>query len=447
MKTRANYVGMLKLALPVLGILAVVGLGIYLSATVNDSKTAGKTNIRWVVDPHPIRGTTIALFEKSNPDIHVVNDTDAGAQRLLTQLAGNVPPDVMALYSPGSLRKFAENDLLLNLRPYVKKYKIPVDDLRPQLRPYIYYKDQIVAIPENCAPMSVFYNKKLFREAGVPFPKPNWTWNDCLDVAKKLTKYKTVNGRQVAVQKGLYTLEFPHMFVWMYGGRMFSEDGKTCLIDQERAMKGIRFWSDLRMKYKVIPSASEAQSMAPTGGYGGDQLLFSQGKVAMIITGRYMISQYRIQKGLDWDVANFPKGPYPCNPFVSKCYAIPKSCKHKDAAIRFICHLMDRKNEDLVAGFGDGLPARQDPQITRDFLYNPQYPNEKNNQVFLDDVKSSRVPDISPYISETDFSSITSEEFGKIWLGQQNADKACRMVAKRVNEIIRRNLLNPNFMR
>ena len=89
---------------------------------------------------------------------------------------------------------------------------------------------------------------------------------------------------------------------------MLSEDMKTCLIDEERARRGVRFWSDLMLKYKVIPSLSETQNMAPTGGYGRDALLFSQGKVAMIITGRYMISEYRRQKDLDWDISQTSPG-------------------------------------------------------------------------------------------------------------------------------------------
>ena len=257
MRTRA-FAGIFRFALPALGALVVIGLGIYLSATVEDPQAAGKTNIRWVVDPHKIRHITIDLFERSNPDIHVVNDTnvgnpDIGDQLILTQLAGDFPPDVMALYTPENIRSFTQNDLLLDLRPYIKKYHIHIDDLWPQVKPYMYDKDKIIGISENCYALTVFYNKKLFREAGVPFPRPHWTWDECLDAARKLTKYKTVNGRQVTVQKGLYIVDLPDIFVWMYGGKMFSDDGKRCLIDEERAMRGIRYWSDMRLKYKSDP--------------------------------------------------------------------------------------------------------------------------------------------------------------------------------------------------
>ena len=126
-KTLAPFI---KGALPIIGIGCIVALGIYLTATANPPQK-GKTVIRWVVDPNPIRPTTIALFEKENPDIHVINDPDTGAQneRLLTQIAGNVAPDVMSISTPDLLYKLAKDGLLLDIRPYVRKYHIPVETL------------------------------------------------------------------------------------------------------------------------------------------------------------------------------------------------------------------------------------------------------------------------------------------------------------------------------
>ena len=71
--------------------------------------------------------------------------------------------------------------------------------------------------------------------------------------------------------------------------------------------------------------------------------------------------------------------------------------------MRFVCHLLNRDNQDLIASFGDGVPTRRDPQIERDFLYNPEYPDEKHNQIYLDDMIAARVPVVSPYINESDF--------------------------------------------
>ncbi len=429
-----------------LGAALTVALGVYLVATASPS-TRGKTVIRWVVDPNPIRKEQIKLFESKHPGIHVINDPGAESQRLLTQLAGGVPPDVMALYDPQTIRLFAKNDVLLDLRPYVEEYELPVDRLYPSLRPYIYYQGSIVGIPENCGPFVLFYNKKLFREAGVPYPKPDWTWDECLETASKLTKYRLVSGRKVPVRKGLYVGNSNWwFFIWMYGGRLFTEDGKTCLMDSEKVKKGVRFWADLRLKHHVMPTTSEAQSMAPTGAWGSDALLFRESKVAMVVSGRWLCIQYREQKDLEWDVVSVPHGANRVTLLASKCYSIPKTCRNRGAALRFIKHLLGKDNQLLVANYGDGMPSLRDEEISSAFEYNPDYPNEGNNKLHLDEMRYARVQEYSRYINNLDVVAVMSVELDKMWLGEQSPDEACDAIARRINAIIRRNMANPNFL-
>lgn len=442
--------GRLARALTIAGIVTgtalIILIGVYLVATANP-RMPGKTVIRWCVDPNPIRKEQIKLFEKTHPTIRVINDPGAEAQRLLTQLAGDVPPDVMAIYDPQSISLFAKNGVLLDLRPYVEKYKLPVDRLYPSLKPYIYYQDRIVGIPENCGPFVLFYNRKIFREAGVPYPKPGWTWEQCLEVAKKLTKYRIVNGRQVPVRKGLYVGNYDWwFFIWMYDGHLFSPDGKTCTMSTDAVKKGIRFWADLKLKYHVTPTTSEAQSMAPTGAWGGDALLFRESRIAMNISGRWLAIQYREQKDLDWDVVSVPHGPNRVTLLASKCYSIPKTCRHTSEAITYIKHLLGKENQLLVANYGDGMPSLDDPAITKAFMYNPEYPNERNNKLHLDEMKYARVQEYSPYINNLDVAAIMSMELDRMWLGEQSPDQACEIITSRINAIIRRNLANPNFL-
>lgn len=423
-----------------------VALGIYLLATSNPIPK-GKTVIRWCVDPNPIRKEQIKLFERDHPTIDVINDPGAEAQRLLTQLAGDVPPDVMALYDPQSIRLFAKNNVLLDLTPYIAAYNIPVDKLYPGLDPYIRFEGKIVGVPENCGPYMIFYNRRLFREAGLPYPKPGWTWDECLVAAQKLTKYKDENGRRIPLQKGLYVGNADWwFFIWMYGGHLFSPDGKHCVMNSPEVKKGIRYWADLRLKYHVMPTTSEAQSMAPTGAWGSDALLFRSSTVAMMVSGRWMAIQYREQKDLDWDVVSVPHGPNRVTLLASKAYAIPRTAHHRKAALTFVGHLLGKGNQLLVANYGDGIPTSTDPSIVKAFTYNPEYPNEKNNRVHIDEMKYARVQEFSPYINNLDVYAIMAEELDGMWLGDQSSDAACDAISDRLNAIIRRNMANPNFL-
>lgn len=446
MEEESRFSQILTIIGVIVGAVAVVALGIYLYATAYP-RVPGKTIIRWAVDPNPVRKNQIELFESKNPDVKVINDPSAETQRLLTQLAGDVPPDVMALYDPQSIRLFAKNDALLDLTPYVDKYKLPINQLYPSLKPYVYYENKIVGIPENCAPYVMFYNKKMFRDAGIPYPKPGWTWDECVEAAKKLTKDKIVNDRTIPDTKGLYIDNGNWwFFIWMYGGRLFSNDGKTCTMDTEAVKKGIRYWANLRLKYHVMPTTSEAASMAPTGSWGSDALLFRESKVAMMLSGRWMIIQYREQKNLDWDVVSVPHGPNRFTLLASKSYAIPTLCRNKDAALKFMRNLLTKDNQELISNYGDGMPTIMDPALTKSYLYNPKYPTETNNKLHLDEMKYAKVQEFSPYVNNLDVVATMSVELDKMWLEEQSPDEACDAIAKRINALIKRNLANPNFL-
>ena len=217
---------------------------------------------------------------------------------------------------------------------------------------------------------------------------------------------------------------YPLIRVWWY------KDGKKKLdtylmgdtLDgtqiRARGLKNVCVPETLRMKAKVIPSASEAASLDSSGGWGGEQLLFAKGKVAMLITGRYMVTAFRQNyKNLDFGIAHFPKAPCPNNLLLSKSYCIPKTSRNRDQAIQFIVHLTGLANQNLVADYGDGVPSMNTPEIIQNFLFNPDYPKETENQNVLDDLKGAKPQERSLYISSTDFNQIWSLEVGKVWLG------------------------------
>ena len=47
--------------------------------------------------------------------------------------------------------------------------------------------DKVVGVPALVDNLAIVYNKKLFADAGVAPPTPNWTWDDFRAAAAKLT--------------------------------------------------------------------------------------------------------------------------------------------------------------------------------------------------------------------------------------------------------------------
>ena len=406
--------------------------------------------LRWVVDPNPIRAEQIKLFNAKYPDVRVINDPDAGPQRVLTQLAGGVPPDVFAIYSPQSAALFARKDVLEDLRPWVRRYGIDMNMFWPQLDGFIYEhgdrtQGRILGFPDNCGTYMLFYNRRMFREAGVPEPDTAWTWEQFTEAAKKLTR-RDRTGRTVqfgVVLPPAYLLE---MFVWQMGGSWFNEDGTLCTVDAPEAKAAFEWWASLRRTHRVAPSPTEEQGLAPLGGWGGSQNLFKAEKAAMIVTGRWLSIEWRQNKDLDWDIAPVPYGKHRVGMLESKIYAIPRSARNKELSFAFLRHLVSEDDEMLVADYGDGMPSVEAYCRTERFLFNPAYPRERRNHLYLSEMEYARVKQQSPWIQQLDADTIREEECDRIWQKEITPSQAAANIARRVNAIIRRNRANPNLM-
>lgn len=407
-------------------------------------------SLRWVVDPSSIRPLQIGLFTRVNTTIHVVNDPDAGPQRVLTQLAGGVPPDVFAIYSPQSAALFGRKDVLEDLRPWVKRYGVDMNMFWPQLDGYIYENGdrahgQILGFPDNCGAYVLFYNRRLFKEAAVAEATSSWTWEEFTDAARRLTR-REPDGRITQFGLVLPQPYLTEMLVWQAGGSWYNADGTRCMLDSPEAKRAFEWWADLREKYHVAPSNTEEQSMAPLGGWGGSQNLFKAEKAAMIITGRWLSIEWRKNKDLDWDIAPVPHDRVRIGMLESKIYSIPRECHHKELAFKYLRHLVGPSDEMLVADYGDGIPSVRTYCYTQQFLLNPQYPHERRNRLYLDEMKYSRLKQQSAWVQQLDVDTIRDAECDRIWQGEITASQAADNIARRINAIIRRNRANPNLM-
>ncbi|PIU57206.1 MAG: hypothetical protein COS88_01835, partial [Chloroflexi bacterium CG07_land_8_20_14_0_80_51_10] len=215
-------------------------------------------------------------------------------------------PDLLSIHTPATLLGYIEKNALLDLTRYMRHYNIDPKDFWPALRPYMEHKGKIYGLPTNCNPLVLFYNKKMFDEAGIAYPTEKWTWKDLLKVSVKLTKKNQKTGR--FVQFGLFC-EDPDLFIWQNGGWRYSKDGKKCVIDSPEAKEAFRWYYDLRFKHHVMPTPSEVQNLDITK------------KVAMFIQGRRTAMTLRKDKTLDWNIAPVPRGKYKVTKLTSKVYA------------------------------------------------------------------------------------------------------------------------------
>jgi multiple sugar transport system substrate-binding protein len=273
-------------------ILLVVGVSTLLSLRVFAQPRITLRLTDWAdLEEMPLDRQAIAAFEHLHPNIRIVYEPNPGRQyeeKILTGLAANEPPDVFLLDSK-LIPTFTNKKVLLDLAPFLQKLRIDTSQWFPGVLNIARHGPGLFAFPKGFTPLMVFYNKELFDKTGIPYPGGSWTWNDYLDIAKRLTLDLNGDGR-----RDQYGTAFTNYFfywipwVWTGGGDVVSPDGSraTGYLNSPATESALQFLVDLRIKYRVAPDVGSWVQAERTG---MNNQLFANGKIAMIIDGHWRI--------------------------------------------------------------------------------------------------------------------------------------------------------------
>ena len=318
---------------------------------------------------------SISEWQAAHPNIKVIFEHTPYTgydSKILTRIAGGAAPDIIAT-EVDYFVTFASKKVLEDLNPYLAaETEFTKNSFFPKILERFTVNDQVFAIPRDVAPFAcVFYNKKLFDEAKIPYPTDDWTWDDMLRMARALTK-QDASGR--TVQYGFYGWAWQN-FVYGNGGALVDNvknPTKTRLTDAESA-EGIQFYADLTNLYKVMPTPVALSNM----GMGVD-LMCASGRLAMFLSGIWETPGLRNYK-FEWDVAMFPKNPKGIRAFGSggSGYAILKSSKHKKEAWELIKALTGPSGQSQLAKRGLAQPSRIDVSEGDSWAKDPAPPANK----------------------------------------------------------------------
>ena len=121
--------------------------------------------------------------------------------------------------------------------------------------------------------------------------------------------------------------------------------------------------------------------------------MFLQEKIAMQLSGRWLVPKYRAEAKFDWDIVNFPKGSVgSIVPMDASGWAISKNSKHKAEARLLTDYLSSRNSIEKFTKSGLIVPARLDVANSKYFLDDKK---PKNSRVFLEVAKTSKPTPIS----------------------------------------------------
>lgn len=339
---------------------------------------------------------------------------EAGAQ-------GGSLPDVFWMHSNESER-YMSNDMLLDLTDKIKASdKIKVENYPEDIWGLYTYNDHYYAVPKDIDTIAIWYNKKLFDEAGVPYPTSDWTWDDLTETARKLTKS---DGSQYGLavkmdnnQAGYYNL------IYDKGGYVISDDKKKSGWDDPKTIEGMNIL-DTWIKEGLMPSAE-------TMSENGEEVLFQSGKVAMVPQGSWMIASYKANEytAQNADIVELPKDAKTgkrVSLYNGLGWAAAKNGKHTEEAWKLIEYLGSEPAQKKQAELGVTMSAYKGTSDTwvKSANFNLQaYLNMMDDMV------------IRPYSRSTvSWENADNEIITKVYTGELTMEEACKQMAEQMNE-------------
>jgi len=117
------------------------------------------------------------------------------------------------------------------------------------------FKGKQFEIPYDHGPVIMGYNADLFAKYGVEIPKPEWTMDDFLETAKKLTNKKDKIYGYSGYYGGTFQLgnEIGIALVGPWGGKVFEDDESKVIVDSAESIEGLKWWYEL-IKTEVAPN-------------------------------------------------------------------------------------------------------------------------------------------------------------------------------------------------
>ncbi|MDF2724202.1 MAG: transporter substrate-binding protein, partial [Paenibacillus sp.] len=114
-----------------------------------------------------------------------------GTGTQLTDLiaAGEIPDLIMD--SNNMLGKNFENNLMFDMAPLIKKHGLDVTRLDPIILDAVRNatdKGVLYSLPYYYTNMALYYNKDIFDKFGVSYPADGMTWDNTIELAKKVTR-------------------------------------------------------------------------------------------------------------------------------------------------------------------------------------------------------------------------------------------------------------------
>lgn len=346
--------------------------------------------------------------------------------KLLTQIAGGTSPDIVNIAIEG-VQLLVSKDVMMPLGKFVENdadAKVLLEDIAPALVDVLKVENELYFFPHSWNNMVMYYNKSLFDEAGIPYPSENWTWQEFLEIAQKLTK-KDASGKTIQWGYEIPNFNFG-LTPWFLTNDtlQLSADWKKSNLDDPKMLESLQFLTDLVHKYKVAPSPGIEDNMSA-------EQLFTTGKLAMLSRGHWPIQTFYANDFRNFDVQYMPSKQKRTSVFGVGGYGIMKSSPNQELAWELIKEYLSKETMNATAGAGVAIPARRSEAYSEVFLKHPE-----NSKVYYDSINDAKAVPSPPNFGK--FDTIFMRHVNLALLGGTSPEQALADAHKELSKAMKR---------
>ena len=425
-------------------ILIVIGLGLLISCSGNQNQSSLNHNrakkLTYWSSSNPqefkLARELVQAWNKQHPEIPVklqpLPASQSSEEVLLAAIAGKTTPDLCSNMWPGAMDEFIAAGGLVRLdtfpdfRSYITS-RVPEDQLKTFQAPDGGYYQ----IPWKTNPIMVFYNKKIFKKAGVKAPLE--TYSQFLAAAEKIVRDFDGDGqidhwmlyRDIKPIWWQRLFDYYPLYICASGGKTLFR-GDSLIFNNQASVKVFRFFQTMYHK-----------GYMPVTQFQGDQFL--AGHLATQISGPWLVATIRKYAPPDFEYGIMPiprpddyRGPV-------YTYGDPKNIsifnttKYPKEAWQFAKWLISRHADKRLLEICDQIPMRKN--LLSDSLFADYFKQKPVMKKFALQAPYTRGVDGVADLKEI-FNAISQEYEASVIYGRRSPEEAVRRAARRV-EVIR----------
>lgn len=240
------------------------------------------------------------------------------------------------------IANFVAANGILPMDDYLAKSNINTDDFIDAVGILSDGLGGTYGLPWCAATEIMYYNQDMFDQAGIEYPSNDWSYEDFLEAAKKLTQK---DGDTTSV----YGCDLPNVQTWWAGiggaGDQVYDPATGKLVIGEGAEAFIKDCADM-VSEGVMPEPSSDTAD-----------LFASGKAAMSWAGSWNIATYGDGLGFNWDIATIPTNAVKYNTLHTGFYTINAKTDDADTAWSVIEYLMGEEGQTINSKASGNMSA------------------------------------------------------------------------------------------